>query len=221
MTSRRDFPGSRGDAVLALDRVGDLVGGNAAFPLENETQETATAADVGCDLLLTPDARYARSEPFTSLSGGHETMSSTLGLPASTSESTETSAGVDRAESEHLEAMGDGEKLRQLLDIKRYEQTDLAREAGVSKAAVGKWMKEKKFSDRKWPKIRDGLLKLGLNPSDIRVSPHDQEASEDLTKLVERMSRDQLTVIKRILTSDEVSKSRLLAYIDGALRPFP
>jgi len=196
-----------GDGVVVAD---------AALSLQDQAEETAATSKFFSNLLLTPDAGYARSEPSTSLGRGHEQMTSTPGSP----KSTRTDTGVHRGDSEDSEPMGEGEKLKQLLAVKRYEQVDLAKALGVTKNAVGKWTKEQRFSDRVWPKIRDGLIKLGLNPGDIRTSPQDQEASEDLTRLVERWSRDQLTVVRRIITSDEVSKSRLLAYIDGALRPY-
>lgn len=188
-----------------------------SLPLQDVAEEAAaTPYELG-GLLLTPKPRYAACEPFPGLDGGHSAMSSTPGSPRST----KTAAGVDRPESDNSESMGEGEKLRRLLEIKRYEQLDLAKATGVTKTAVGKWIKESVFSNRVWPKIRDGLLKIGLNPADIRAGAQDQEASEDLTKLVERWPREQLTVLRRIVVSDDVSKSRLLAYLDGALRPFP
>lgn len=189
---------------------------NVAVALENMANEATTTADLLGDLLLAANMAYAGGKPFPGLGRGHEPMSSTKGLPPST----KTTTGVDRGDSEDSDDMGEGEKLKQLLKVKRYDQVDLANAADVTKAAVGKWMKERTFSDRVWPKIRDALLKLGLNPADIRMGQQDMQATEDLTKLVERWTRDQLTVVRRILTSDEVSKSRLLAYIDGALRPF-
>lgn len=116
--------------------------------------------------------------------------------------------------------MTEGEKLKQLLKMKRYDQKQLADAAGVTKAAVGKWMKEHHFSERMWPRVRDGLNALGLNPADVRSDPRDQAATEDLSKLVERWPREQLVTLRRIITSDDLSKSRLLSYIDGALRPY-
>jgi transcriptional regulator with XRE-family HTH domain len=207
---RREF-GAQG---LKLEHV--AVSSDRPGAFEHVADKTAATANLLGDLLLTPNLAYAGGEPFPGLDGGHAPMTSTRGLPPST----KTTTGVDRGHSEDSEPMHEGEKLKQLLKVKRYEQVDLAKEAGVTKAAVGKWMTEKRFSDRVWPKVRDALQKLGLNPGDVRVGQQDQEASEDLTKLVERWPREQLTVIRRILTSDEVSKSRLIAYIDGALRPY-
>lgn len=188
-----------------------------SLPLQDVAEEAAaTPYELG-SLLLTPKPRYAACEPFSGLDGGHSEMSITPGSPRST----KTAPGVDRLDSDNSEFMGEGEKLKKLLKIKRYEQVDLAKVIGVTKTAVGKWTKEAVFSDRVWPKVRDGLLKLGLNPADIRAGAQDQEASEDLTKLVERWPREQLTVLRRIIVSDDVSKGRLLAYLEGALRPFP
>lgn len=183
--------------------------------LQDMADKRSATTNLLGDLLLTPDLAYAGGEPFPGLGRSHGPMSNTKGLPPSTLFTT----GVDHGHSEDSDSMGEGEKLKKLLEIKRYDQVNLAKALGVTKTAVGKWTKETRFSDRVWPKVREGLIALGLNPADVRAGAQDQEASEDLTKLVERWSRDQLSVLRRILMSDEVSKSRLLAYIEGALRP--
>lgn len=118
--------------------------------------------------------------------------------------------------------MHEGEKLKRLLESKRYQKTTFGEKAGgVSKQAVNKWVKEPRFSDFVWTKVKIGLIALGLNPFEIRPEDRDPGPSEDLTKLVERWPREQLTALRRILASDDASKDRLIAYLDGALRPFP
>lgn len=118
--------------------------------------------------------------------------------------------------------VSEGEKLRKLLEAKRYEQTELAEAVGVTKAAVGKWLRLKRFSPKVWDKICVGLEALHLSPGDIRPQEGDgKEYGEDLTKLVENWPRVQLSVLKRILESGDTSRAVLLAYINGSLREFP
>jgi transcriptional regulator with XRE-family HTH domain len=146
-------------------------------------------------------------------------MASTDGLPGSTGKSD----GVYPSDPGDSGNMSEGDRLRRLLEAKRYEQTDLAAAVGVTKAAVGKWLKEKeRFSDRVWDKVRAGLLALNLNPGDIRSEESSQpKYSEDLTKLVEAWPRAHLLILKRILESDDTSRAILLAFIHGSTRQIP
>lgn len=217
MCSFVDHPSRVWNAEVRFDR--DRVSGrpDISFSLKDETEKTATAANQFGYLLLTPDAGYARMEPLAGLEGGHSSMSSTDGLPGST----ENATGVDRGVSEDSQPMHEGERLKRLLEAKRYEKKTFGDAAGVTKQAVGKWIKDERFSDVTWPKIVRGLHALHLSPSDIRPEEREALPKEDLTKLVEAWPKDQLIVLRRIISSDDASKDRLLAYIDGALRPVP
>lgn len=114
--------------------------------------------------------------------------------------------------------MKEGERLRRLLEAKRYEQAELAEKAGVSKTAVGKWLRVGRFSDRTWKKLKPGLIKLGLKPHDVRPGEREAGPQEDLTLLVDTWTHEQLLAVKRILVSDDDSKEHLMSYIKGAVR---
>lgn len=113
----------------------------------------------------------------------------------------------------------EGQRLEQLLDANRYEKKEFADAIGVTKQAVQQWIKRAKFSDAIWAKILVGLTALRLNSAEIRpISSIDNRPLEDLTRLVNNWPRVQLSVIKRILESDDTSRRVLLAYVNGALR---
>lgn len=114
----------------------------------------------------------------------------------------------------------EGERLRRLLDSTRYEKKQLADAIGVTKQSVQQWVKQSKFSPAIWEKLQTGLMALGLDPAAIRPTGAvvSSVTIEDLTRLVESWSSVQLSVLKRILESDETSRRVLLAYVYGALR---
>jgi len=118
--------------------------------------------------------------------------------------------------------IGEGEKLRQLLEANRYKKKDLADAIHVTKQAVDQWMKAKEFTPRVWERVRLGLTAMRLNPAHIRpVRNVPAPPTEDLTRLVENYTRVQLSVLKRILDADDDSRRVLLAYVNGALREIP
>lgn len=115
--------------------------------------------------------------------------------------------------------IGEGERLRRLLAATRYEQKQLADAIGVTKAAVGQWVKMEVFSKRIWERLQTGLEALGLDPNEIRSgATTTKQPTEDLTRLVESWSRAHLSTLKRILESDDTSREILLAYVNGSLR---
>lgn len=117
--------------------------------------------------------------------------------------------------------MSEGEKLAKLLKSTNKTQKALASAAGVTTAAVHRWLNTPEFSLRMWRTIADGLQRIGLNPREIRpefpIGPIGT-AQQDLTRVVAGWSREQLREMKTVLEADGPSRDILLAYINGALR---
>lgn len=119
----------------------------------------------------------------------------------------------------------EGERLRELLAAKRYEQKQFAEKIGVTKAAVGHWIKYKRFTPRVWERVVHGLTSLNIDPAEIRpTSGLIKRDEQDLTHLVDDWPSDYLVTLRVILErveNDALARRVLLAYIDGSLRQIP
>jgi transcriptional regulator with XRE-family HTH domain len=137
-----------------------------------------------------------------------------------TEKATGNAAGVVMTGRDSDDPMSEGEKLAKLLKSTNRTQKQLAAGAGVSTAAVHRWLNTPEFSLRMWRTIADGLQKIGLNPREIRpefpIGPIGT-AQQDLTKIVVGWPREQLRQLKTVLEADGPSRDILLAYINGAL----
>jgi len=135
--------------------------------------------------------------------------------------STKSETTVAGAGHETVDSVHEGEKLKKILDSTRRSQAELAKAAGVTRAAVYRWVNTERFPLRMWATISTGMTRLGLNPNEIRPADGSPLVIEDLTVLVKGWTREQLIVLKRILEAPHPhSRQNLLSYIYGALQHF-
>lgn len=122
-----------------------------------------------------------------------------------------------------------GEALRLLLERERYTQAQLAKAAGVTRTAVGRWSKAREWSKKMREKIHGALRTLGLDPGDLSMldtgaldepepcffTAEPTPRREDLTPLVESWPVEILTSanLQRILEADDSSREELLRYV--------
>lgn len=122
-----------------------------------------------------------------------------------------------------MQPVHEGEKLQKLIDGQHITQKKLAAAGGFTKAAAHRWVKTEEFDRRMWENVRACMIKVKLNPSDIRPEKGAgivdiASGGKDLTKLVEDWPNDQLKVLKEILIAGDDPRDLLLVYINGALR---
>lgn len=116
--------------------------------------------------------------------------------------------------------MHEGERLKEVIEsTPGCNQSQLARAAGVNRAAVNHWTKMPKFTRKLWTNIRAALVKVGINPALIRADDEPiEDIEEDLLPLVEAWPDEYLATLRRILDANESSRDRILAFLIGALR---
>lgn len=110
----------------------------------------------------------------------------------------------------------DGDRIRKLLSATGKTPADLARAANVTRTAVDRYLKAESIGKNAWLTVRVGLTKLGIDPR--KVKPDDSAVEEvDLRPLVHGFNRDQLECVRKILEADNLSRDKLIYFIDGLL----
>jgi hypothetical protein len=123
-----------------------------------------------------------------------------------------------------LDAMAqhEGAILKKLLKERGKTVRDLAVACGVEWTAAKKYVAASTIGPGAWETCRKGMEKLGIDP-DLVKPPRPPGtmltamATEDLKPLVADFNRGQMERLRKILQSDDASRSRLIDYIDGFL----
>lgn len=110
-----------------------------------------------------------------------------------------------------------GQALLRYLKANRFSQSDLARAAGITRAAVGVWCTRERFSPGVWRTVADALRGLALKPENVFPAPLDPQLVAEL----ETWSPERLDALRQILKAandDEKARQFVLGYVHGALR---
>lgn len=123
-----------------------------------------------------------------------------------------------------LESMAqhEGSTILKLLAERGKSVKDLAVACGVEWSGAKKYVAAAVIKPGAWTTCKKGLEKLGIDP-DLVKPPRPTGptlttmATEDLKPLVSDFNRGQMERLRKILQSDDASRSRLIDYIDGFL----
>jgi transcriptional regulator with XRE-family HTH domain len=120
-----------------------------------------------------------------------------------------------------------GERLRQLLKTYRVKQSELASTCGVTRQTVHHWCTRKHFQEVSWTVLRDGLVKLGLKPTEVSgdesIVPKELRTNESIIQLARTLLSasepvfERARCLKEILEADVNARERLLMWLDGRL----
>lgn len=113
----------------------------------------------------------------------------------------------------------EGQRIRELLAAVGKTPADLARACDVSRTAVDRYLKAAEIGKIAWLNLRPGLVSVGIDPR--KVKPDDRVTDVfdvDLRPLLQGFDADQLSRIKKLIDSDELSRVKLSYWLDGHLK---
>lgn len=118
--------------------------------------------------------------------------------------------------------MHEGRKLGEMIDATRFYKKDFAAACNISKQALNTHLKAERWTDEVWARIKGGMIKLKMDPSEIRVTG-DVPTVEyiDLKPLVKGWGRSQLAALRTILEANRDAQRDLMSYINGAMHFSP
>lgn len=96
----------------------------------------------------------------------------------------------------------EGQNLRALLKRRKITQSKLASALGYRPPAAQRWLKEEAWSPQMWRSIREALLKVGVNPQELRPEPPAASSicMRPAQDVVERVQQAQRKLVRQLLT---------------------
>jgi hypothetical protein len=114
---------------------------------------------------------------------------------------------------EGREAVHEGAKVRELLELAGRRPADLSRACRVSESMVAKYVKTARFGAKAWETVSRGLAMLDIDPRLVRSPPEPLPATlaardepEKLRPLLDKFQRRQLEALLQILDASEATR---------------